>query len=433
MAKTGNGQESIDRRRQRKRTLPEAQFEKLIAFIERHRAGRTNVELGKIANITPSTLTMILKRDRVPSVKVIRQLAKALRPANSRKSLEDFTEEFLKLAMYEPSVVADIGLPESITTELDHLRVAYIVNEPFVEKDWRRGFAADLFEYVVALIKGKVDIRLRREPNQLQELMEKREADVVVSAIFPTFQRDMYMDFSKPFPYLRVPLSALVRKGTHITEGAPLTLGHVLNWTKRSEGIRDTRMLLVNGEVGHDFVTTFLKEVNPPDYDLIDTLDPNQIYEQLLQKPKVNLFLANLVTCSSVYELARNEFIPLPDDDALTMDKAVPTTEQYAGFPVLAMYPVTFGLPEGDNDWKVMIDGALDSLMTEGASLLVSLYRTYLERDKRFAGLCNPEDDLVTSEPLKEMFRSLFETHGLLKAAESVDTVPREKVQKAKK
>lgn len=55
-----------------------------------------------------------------------------------------------------------------------------------------------------------------------------------------------------------------------------------------------------------------------------------------------------------------------------------------------------------------VVDRALDSLMIEGASLLVELYKFYKEKDKRFASLCVRHDELVKSEPLREMFEALF-------------------------
>ncbi len=410
MAKTSSGKMATDRRRGKPK-LSEPQLEKLVAFFERHRAGRTNVDIGKIANVTPSTITMVLKGERVPSVKVIRQLAKVLRPTTSKKSPEEFTDEFLKLASYEPSVVAEVGLSDSVTKRLDRLHVAYIVNEPFVDRHWN-GFAADLFNYVIDLTKGTPKFASSCEPNQLQDLMEKRGADIVVP-VFPTFQRNAYMDFSNPFPYLRVPLSALVRSGTEVEKGSPLRLKHVVNRTKGSEGLANIKILLVNGEVGNDFVETFLKGMN---YKLINTFDPKDIYRQLQDDPDLNLFIANMMTCSAVYELAARDFQPLPDDKILQQDRGTGGIDPLKQFPVLAMYPVTFGLPKRDKDWKKMIDGALDSLMSEGASLLVSLYKTYLERGKQgklFASLCIPEDEAVTSEPLREMFRALFEAQGL--------------------
>jgi hypothetical protein len=117
-----------------------------------------------------------------------------------------------------------------------------------------------------------------------------------------------------------------------------------------------------------------------------------------------------MVTCSLVYELAKGDFQYLPDDTDQRTDQA-------GKLPVLAMYPITFGLPEGDKEWKKMIDGALKSLMKEAAGVLVSLYKTYLDSDKdnRFKdSLLDLEDKSVTSEPLREMFRDLFKAHGLM-------------------
>lgn len=111
-------------------------------------------------------------------------------------------------------------------------------------------------------------------------------------------------------------------------------------------------MLLVKGEVGHDFVETFLKSVNSTNYELIDTLDPDDISRHLLHNPELNLLLANMATCSGVYELAKREFEPLTDDDALRKETVTSEMDEYGNFPILAMYPVTFGLPKDDKEWK---------------------------------------------------------------------------------
>ncbi len=394
------------------RKLNDAQLERLTALIRSYRG--TNADLAKAAKLAPSTVSMIFSGIRAPSVKVTARLAKALCPPD--RPLESFTEEMLELVGHERTAQAQSGVIETISERVQRtrrVRAAYVLADPWVDaRDG--GFAAELFGYVADLMKCTVEKIDNYNIGQLKDVLESGNADIAVCAVFPTFERRTYMSFSKPFPFLRVPLSALVRKGTTIEnkdnsdeKGYPLNVDQVLNWSKIDTGLGKIKILLVAGEVGHDFVNTFLKRVDVKDYELMRTLTPEEIYRRIMRDPSPNLlFLADMATCAAVHELdeGKDDLIPLPDNSSV--GQLIKTELLHTGFPVLALYPITFGLPKIDEEWKKTIDLALDSLMSEGARILLSLYQKYVSR-KRFMDFCIRDDELVTSRPLQQMFKSL--------------------------
>jgi ABC-type amino acid transport substrate-binding protein len=389
------------------RKLNATQLKKLTALIKSYLG--TSAELAKAAKLAPSTISMILSGARAPSVKVIIQLAKVLCPAE--QPLEDFTGEMLELVGYERTARAHGGITETISERVQRtgrVRAAYVLADPFVDLH-EGGFAAELFGYVADLMKAKID-RVDCNIGELREVLESGRADIAVSGVFPTFERRTYMSFSKPFPYLRVPLSALIRKGTSIEAGRPLTVEHVLNWGKLDTGLGKIKILLVEGEVGHDFVKTFLKKVKPREYELIRTLAPEELYRRISNDPSPDLlFLADMATCAAVHGLdkAKDDILPLPDTSPVAEHiQDVLLHSQSPKFPVLALYPITFGLPKDDEEWNKTIDTALDSLLSEGARILLSLYQRYSERE-RFMDFCIKDDELVSSKPLQEMFKYL--------------------------
>lgn len=419
----------------------EEKLDLLITFIKQHRRGRTNVEISKTAKIAPSTISMILSKARTPTPAAIRSLAKGLCPANS--NLEDFTQKMLELAGYD--FAASRRISESTLERVKHTRVirtAWIVNEPFVNKN-RQGFAMDFFAAVVQIIGSRISgvepTYENRELHQLRSLLEAGEFDIVVSALLPTFQRRGYMSFSRPLPYLRVPLSAVVRNDTQ-TE---LSVKQVLGWTKpTAEGLKDVgKILLIKGEVGDEFVSTFLPSVdrdNRNQVELAESLDPNDLYERLTSTDPngPRLLLADMATCVGVcnrdpLDPQKKALKPLPGDFSKKFDRLV---LGQGNFPVLALYPIAFGLPKGDDEWRELVDNAIDSLMSEGTRILFSLFADYLENDSTgiFKDFILPEDDLVESRIIQDIYAELFQgylpssgndgTEQILSALQSVDT-----------
>jgi hypothetical protein len=179
----------------------------------------------------------------------------------------------------------------------------------------------------------------------------------------------------------------------------------VLNWSTGVDGLGRVKIVLVDGEVGHDFFTTFLRKVK--DFELLKSLVASEISAKLAGDPAQDLlFVADMATCVAVNKRIEG-FQPLPDPSPIGEYIQNVLKHEHDTFPVLALYPITFGLPKGDEDWKNTIDRALDYLMSEGARVLLSLYERYLERDK-FLDFCIADDELIESKPLRQMFEGLF-------------------------
>jgi len=384
-----------------------ANIKEFVAMINQER-GRfsTDVDLAKAANIAPSTLSMIFKGDRAPSAKVVMRLAKAICPPV--KPLDQFTKKMLKLAGYDSAAASFIAASESRVERIlrtKEVRAAYISNKPFViDADF--GFATELFKHIANLMDVSHINWSRRKLSELKNIIEGDEADIIVSAVLPTFQRSSYMWFSKPFPYLRIPLSAIVQ------EDKALTVKHVIELrNKRPNGLDDIKILLIEGEVGDEFARAFLKGLaeNPGMVERIESLEAKELYETLTNDP--HLLLADMATCMNVCEFSKTKklkFVPLPED---VEDKELSAVLSHGNpnrsYPRLASYPITFGLPKDDKPWKEMIDNALDSMMHEGARVLLALYQDYL-KDKQFASFFVQEDELIASEPIRRMFVDLF-------------------------
>ena len=389
------------------RKLDDAQLEKLTALTKNYRG--TNADLAKAAKLAPSTVSMILSGVRAPSVKVTARLARALCPPE--QSLESFTSELLALVGHDPAATAYTRVSETIGERVERtgeIRAVYVASDPFVDANLE-GFSVELFEYIARLLRKRV-VKTSCRISELKGVLERGEADVAVSAILPTFQRQSYMWFSNPLPYLRVPLSALVRKNTTVESGAPLTVEHVLNWTsgRYVDGLGNIKILLVEEEVGHDFVKTFLKSVRPKDLEVVKTLVPEELYRRFSSDPKPDLLLADMATCAAIYELSQGDLEPLPDNSPIA--KLIQRELAHSQFPVLALYPITFGLPMDDRDWRDTINRALGYLMSEGVRILLSLYDRYLARAE-FRDFCVGDDELVASKPLQQMFKVVFERH----------------------
>jgi len=245
--------------------------------------------------------------------------------------------------------------------------------------------------------------------------VEGNEFDIVVSALLPTFGRRAYMSFSTPFPYLRVPLSAVVRHGIKVDQ-RDLNLRDVLGWTSATAaGLKEVgKILLVRGEVGDEFVSTFLPGVdrtNPSQVELVDTLDPNMLYERLTspEKEAPRLLLADMATCINVCNRDPKRTKVKPLAKAFEDSDGQPKVEAHREFPVLAQYPIAFGFSKGDEPWKDFINLAMDSLMSEGVMIVYTLFERYLKnaRDVVFKDFILPDDDQVQLRS-RDTFSKLF-------------------------
>src|SRR5581483_3604492 len=241
----------------------EALRESVNEWLERHKAQAGLPTWGKVAadaGLPASTMTAVRKSGRM-SVKVAKQLAEALCPPG--RNLREFTGELFQVAKLN---VERLG-PESIADRVRRtrtIRAGYVVSEPFVltpERDQRdpSGFAVELFADVAALLGARVDYSPQPiEFGELATALEGGTYDVIISAVLRTFERERAMTFSTPLPFLRVPLSAIARRTTDLDH---LNIRRLVDWAALSrvdDGLRHLRFLLVESEVGDEFVGTFL-------------------------------------------------------------------------------------------------------------------------------------------------------------------------------
>jgi transcriptional regulator with XRE-family HTH domain len=406
-----------------------AERKALIDFIENYQTG-SDAQLAKAAGVAPSTISMILRGMRKPSAKIALRLAKALSPPGE---LDTFSKQMLTLAGHMPNLTVhevSESIVERSVLRRERIRAGYILSPPFVDPPDRdggepeHGFAIELFKYIANLIG--VDYELRPyELRDLNEILERGKCDIVVSAVLQTFQRSRFMAFSKPFPYLRIPLSGIIRTGTMVRDDIPLSLEHVLHWTeRRSQGLGKIRLLLIEGEVGDEFVGTFLPGVRHfQSDDKAQTLNPGELYKKFTEEG-FDLLLADLATCVAVQEedvRAKKPILkPLPQDTTLILPGAI----GHKQFPTLALYPITFGLPKGDEKWKTVVDDALASMMSEGIRPLLALYEKHLEAPHEgFPDFIVPYDELVPSKRVDDIFKALFRKFGLYREDDKLNAI----------
>lgn len=387
--------------------------ENVNKWLDKYKAMAGLPTWGKVAaeaGVPASTITAI-RQSGAMSVKVAKQLAEALCP--SGRNLREFTAELFELAKLDPERLG----PESVADRVRRtrtIRAGYVISEPFVltpERDQRdpSGFAVELFADVAALLGARVDYA--PEPIEFGELASALESgayDVVVSAVLRTFGRERVMAFSRPLPFLRVPLSAIARRAADLDH---LNIRRLVDWAALSRGdasLRHLRFLLVESEVGDEFVGTFLTRAgHRPVVHRIKTLEPAVLLNELRQKADV--LLADMATCAAVLALDPTAVRPVPHDqsDAMVDDGIVPRHGN-RDLSALALYSMGFGLPRRQEEWHAMIDGAMQSLLLEGLRPLVYLYQRYLDAPYHLRRFVHDNDEEVRSELVRHVFRGVF-------------------------
>jgi hypothetical protein len=393
----------------KRRVIPVS--EDVKAWLEDHRAAKnwSYPDLATEAHVPHSTIYGILRGHRGMSAEVALKLARALRPM--ARPLPEFAGELLSLAGYAPERYLT---NETVVARLQSgrkrdIRVGYIASEPFVSVpgDGREpsGLAVELFACLTAVLNVQVGETRTYTLHQLQRAVQ--ENDIVVSAILPTARRRTYMDFSRHFPFLRISLSGVVSKRQGIEE---LTVGQLLT-LRDAEILNGRRLLLVEGEVGHEFVTTFLRRVRTTlktQVELVTTIDPAELYDKLVQdSPDApHLLLADAGTCMEIVarDGSAGRVQPLRNDTRL--DIGTPYKDSRGRqYPVLASYPVTFGLPKADRPWRDMVNDAFDSLMSEGLLSVLSIYADYVDK-KNLHAFYDPFDEDFPA--LKDYFANVL-------------------------
>jgi Bacterial extracellular solute-binding proteins, family 3 len=386
---------------------------------------RTVADVVHAAGLSASAVSMVISGQRSLSPDVAERLGEVLCEslADRKRLVKRLLEEGRKPVSdtgVEPSRRVRTKRRESVVERIrrgEGIKVGFIVCEPFVNADGESGFAIDLFGRLAELMQ--IDV-LKREKLQLKELERRlgtaHEFDIIVTNLLPTFRRYNFMAFSRPFPYLGVPLSGLVSKSLeHKLKGKNITFNaeHLLSPPSQelTRQIRGARIMLIRGEAGKEFAEAFfnpglmgLLERIPS---LADDLAPKRLAKDLLSE-NIDLFIADVSTCRSVLDQPemRERYAPLREsEDVPILQPLEMGDEKYSQ---LALYRIAFGLPNGDEEWRRMVDHALECLMSEGIRSLLSLYREYLEREgDSFSPFLISHDDTVSSE-LGIHFESLF-------------------------
>ncbi|MGA3028271.1 MAG: transporter substrate-binding domain-containing protein [Bryobacteraceae bacterium] len=315
---------------------------------------------------------------------------------------------------HRPSVVDRMRRGEGIN-------VGVIVCEPFVNADGRSGFAIDLFHRLASLMGIQI---ARWERLQLKELERRlgviHEFDVIVSNLLPTFRRRTFMAFSRPLPYLGVPLSGIVSVALEEKFKAArlaFDVEHLLTSpsSEPTRLLRGSRVMLIKGEAGEEFAEAFF---NQKIVDLLqrvpnltDDLAPKQLAKSMIEQ-NADLLVADVSTCQSLMAQAeiRERYRPLKEAKHTALLPSLKMGEQE--YARLALYRIAFGLSRDDHEWKQMIDEAFECLMSEGIRSLLSLYREYVDRASAFRSFLIPDDDTVASQLVRSHFEGLIGNHG---------------------
>lgn len=383
-----------------------------VDWVAKYRGERTLAELASAAEVPASTLSMILnkKKSRRVSVRIAVKLASALCPGT--RDLRDFTVELLAKAGYrEPERFLE---PESVAERVRRgratIRAAYVVSEPFVRTRGEgqlkpAGFAIELFDYVAAML----GVSVRYDPIELKDLPTAFERhDIVVSAILGSFRRSRFVTLSRRFPYVRIPLSAVVRRDV---KSVDLNVRKVLRWELLSQDdsrLEDVRFLLVESEVGDDFVTTFLGRQRSPKVIRTSSLEPAKLAKLLTSK--ADILIADMATCEAVCD-EDDSLRPLEEDPSDSTSALFEHSLSERKFNVLALYDVGYGLPPNDPEWQELVNRALDSLLLEGLRPLLYLYTRYMKSEV-FRAYCTSLDAEPVPERVRMAFAKLFETSG---------------------
>lgn len=346
------------------------------------RDGVTYAELAKETGIAPSTLTTILgetdTRPKVPTTRVVVRLARALCPQD--RELIEFTEEALAKAG-RPQIDRDSELLNENVLERvvrsGKVRYALIRSEPFAYLDSRKrpaGFAWDVFQLLCNLMDLQA-VPVSGESLTFAELpnaLSSGKVDVVVSGVVPTFRRRQQMEFSRPFPYVSLPVSAVRHQASDVRTVKDLLTSTA--WTDQ--------LLLVEDEVGHDFARTLVRQAVSWDDEertarikLAKSLDSRKLADQLLATDGPRVLLADLETCSRVLGKGGDVLTALDGPDSDEVDRALRVRSAAGlGLRDLGEYGIAFALPRYEVEWLNHFNLAFDSLLSEGLRALLGIY-----------------------------------------------------------
>lgn len=380
-------------------------------WLEKHKDLAELTTWGAVAaeaGVPPSTISAVRDKGKM-SVKVARQLAEALCPPG--RNLREFTGELFEIAGIDRERLGIESVADRVRRTRT-IRAAYVVSEPFVMTPSSgqlepSGFAVELFADVAALLGARVIYSPR--PLQLDEVsaaLSSDEVDVVVSAILKTFARERTMAFSAPMPFLRVPLSAIARSNLKLD----LNARQLVDWvafSRTDAALRALRLLLVDGEVGDEFVTTFLtRDGHQPTVRRVKTLEPEVLLEEL--KRNADVLIADMATCEAVMRLDSSAVRPVGHGSGdRIVDEALRRFDR-SDLSALALYLIAFALPRGQQEWQDIVNGAMRSLWLEGVLPLVYVYQRYLDEPHNLRRFVHSRDEEVSSPLVRAAFAHLF-------------------------
>jgi len=260
------------------------------------------------------------------------------------------------------------------------------------ESGGEEGFAIELFDHLAKLMRLKYKSLEVVELGDLERRFKIGDLDLVVTALLPTFRRGTFMKFSRPIPYLGVPVSGLLSDSLRKRFDEENIRFCAEDLLAPSSGkvvtkLSGARLMLVDGEAGEEFskaffsreVSNVLKPTENP-----KELTPGNLFEHM-KSQKADIFISDVGTCRSILDQpgAPAAYHPLEESD--NRPDVFPRIKMGRGeiveFPQLAVYRIVFGLPPEDPTWELMINNGFECLMSEGIRSLLMLYRKYIEQD----------------------------------------------------
>lgn len=403
--------------------LPQKERDAIKKWLEKERDAAGFKTWGDVAaryEVTSQELAMFFSGKRHLSPTVALRLAQALKPTDwsQRVFLQELAERAkIKnlLALPHESVASRVSGEPGRASNTAKVRAAYVVSEPFVltprgASNDPKGFAVELFKLLAGFLGIGVEYISRVDFQELNNVFRGGEVDIVVSAVLPSFYRSQFMNFSRPLPFLRLPVSAVVRRAND-----SLHVKDIVAWDVAAGGrptLNRIRFLLVEGEMGDEFVHTFLPGLASGQIVREKSLEPPQLYKRMTETGGPDILIADMATCAEVCKQGPDvKALPESPDDPIKeymkelLGEHDPTDVQ---LPALALYPVVFGLPKNDPSWKDLIDSAIEAVVTEGARPLLQMYRNYLQAYPSFKYFCTSDDETI-SGPARRAFKALFD------------------------
>lgn len=341
--------------------------------------------LSRAARLPTSAIQMVLAGERPMSARTALYLAQLFKPELKHSDLQAFAETVLREAngyfgevtIRPRKTVVSLVRTSSVA---DRVRMngtvvgGIVVSEPFVHPSQAGGggFAIELFR-LLARFLGADPLEQPVSFADLKASLQSNKIDLVITALLPTHRRSEFMSFSRPLPFLRVSLSALVRKTLH-------PLPRVDNLLAGDgESLKSARLMLVEGEAGEEYARIlfnqdFRRRLEAENrITLVPGRSSKDVAEGLL---KQDLLVADVATCHAVMGQPGipTNFEPMTDKDGAPALKL--GTKKY---PSLASYPIVFGFKKQDESWKQAIGAAFEGMLGEGIRGLTSLYRKCLD------------------------------------------------------